>query len=230
MRPLACFLAAMLTAGCIPPENEEIGNARDAPELAEPPPRAGTGTEVSEPENMQRPGVEVPPGPVPPHTGLSGPVPGPRLPPTPTPEAPEVPQPDPKAQAHQLVLAGIARTVVDAMRDDDLAAFSALTPRVDGPVRTACPDHVGPPELEFKSRVHHCHRTIPWEVVRDVRVGLVDEDGGPASGCGPDVTALGRTRLVIVTSKGDYELDLLDTFGREGETLGFGGAVACRAK
>lgn len=110
--------------------------------------------------------------------------------------------------------------------DEGDALIIGLTPLGNSSLRRACPD-ARVDERGLRARLAHCHEAFDWNEVLEATVNGGESTDGTPIGCTGDVVSLSRVRIQVKTAKGRFDAELRDPVGRDGEILGFLGALTC---
>lgn len=141
-------------------------------------------------------------------------------------ETGEVSPAEARAQADLERAGNLALDLSEALKSGKVENVLALTPFDDGEFAKACKGSSLPDEREVIARAKHCLRQIDWSKVSDVRVTGGEASGDPSACAGYD--AHERVRMLVVSNKGNTEIDLTGTFGKDGQALAFSGAITCK--
>ena len=120
----------------------------------------------------------------------------------------------------------MALDLSEALKSGKIENLLALTPLDEGEFAKACEGSDLIDKREVIARAKHCLRSIDWAAVSDVRV-TGGEALGAASAC-EGYAAMRRVRMLVVSSKGNTEIDLNGAFGRDGQAMAFSGAIVCK--
>jgi hypothetical protein len=120
----------------------------------------------------------------------------------------------------------LALDLSEALKSGKIENVLALTPFDEGEFAKACKGSSLPDEREVAARAKHCLRQIDWSKVSDVRVTGGEATTEPSSCTGYD--AHERVRMLVISSKGNTEIDLTGTFGKDGQAVAFSGAITCK--
>ena len=133
-----------------------------------------------------------------------------------------------RAKADLVRAGNLAVDLTEALKSGKLENVLSLTPFDGGEFAKAC-EHAGLlDEREVIARAKFCLRTVDWSDVTDVRVTGGGTSKEPAV-C-TDYDPLQRIRLLVVSPKGNTIIEIQDPFGRDGQAVGFSGAMVCRSQ
>lgn len=223
----ACSWAVLVASAwaCGPKAEGPAGQAEPTTQGAEPRPSAGDAADAEPSEPSESPDLPVavpdlPPPPPPPDALGEDPLP----------VEPED-APTPKAAAQLERSGDFARDLVDAIRLGDADAVVAMTPYGNETFKKLCGEGTlvdGEPEL--RARVNHCIKRIPWSHATDVQIRGAELEGDADDTCKAGVQRFSRFAALVVTSQGDFLINVRDVWGRKGKAEAFGGNIACERR